>query len=67
MKITLSSPVKEILKQWPQTVELFLQFRMSCPGCCLAEFEYLENALHIYNIPKEPFLESLQKIIDKGK
>jgi len=53
--------------QWPQTVELFLHYRMSCPGCYLAEFEHLENALFVYNIPKEPFLESLKKIIELGK
>ena len=70
-QISLSSSVAEIFKCWPRVIELFTQYRMSCPGCYLSEFEELENALRIYGIPKEQFLESLQAIIEndfeKGK
>ncbi len=65
--VNLSSLVAEIFERWPNTVDLFMQNRMGCPGCYLAKFEELEGALSIYNISEDQFLEKLQKIIDEGK
>lgn len=65
-KITASSNIGEIFERWPNTVDLFLQFRMGCPGCYLSGFENLKTALQIYNIPYEPFLKNLLEIIEEG-
>ena len=59
----LSNVVAEIFERWPNTVNLFLQNRMSCPGCYLAKFEQLDGALLIYDIPSQEFLEALEQII----
>ncbi len=63
----ISSPVGILFERWPETVRLFTQNRMACPGCYLASFESLEGALQIYQINQAPFLKDIHKIItDSG-
>jgi hybrid cluster-associated redox disulfide protein len=64
-KVVLSSTIQEIFDQWPQTIGIFLQYRMSCPGCFLSYFEELEDALRVYDIPKQPFLEELYQVLQQ--
>ncbi len=66
-RVNLSSVVAEIFERWPNTVDLFVQHRMSCPGCYLAKFEPLNGALLIYNIPTQEFLEALEQIITESE
>jgi hybrid cluster-associated redox disulfide protein len=57
--LTLSMPVQEIVRQWPQSIPIFIKYRMSCVGCSLEAFESLAQALSNYTIPAEVFLEEL--------
>jgi hypothetical protein len=36
---------------------------MSCVGCTLADFMTLEDALEIYHLEKEPFIEQIKNAI----
>jgi hybrid cluster-associated redox disulfide protein len=60
---SLSSPIINLFECWPETVYLFIEHQMACPGCYLAKFESLEGALQIYQIEHEEFLPSLHEII----
>ncbi|MBN1668982.1 MAG: hypothetical protein JW862_17955 [Anaerolineales bacterium] len=51
------------MEAWPETVQVFLQHQMACPGCYLAEFDTLEGALQTYQVGPEPFLSDLQRIV----
>ena len=55
--------VQDIMIQWPQTIPVFLDHHMNCVGCSMAAFEVLEDALNIYNLSVEPFVEQLNSII----
>lgn len=57
--ITLDHFVAEILDQWPETIRLFLEYRMACVGCSLSSFDTLGDALRAYNLPQEKILEAL--------
>jgi len=63
-KITTMSNIGEILERWPHIAKIFLEHRMSCPGCYLSSFENLGEALKIYRVPVEPFVNSLNEAVD---
>lgn len=60
----LQMNVQEILDRWPDTVLVFIAYRMICVGCSMAAFVRLEEALHAYHIPPGPFLEHLQRSLE---
>jgi len=63
----LSRSVESLFEHWPETVQLFLQHQMACPGCHLAGFESLEGALKVYRIKHKPFLDDLNQIVAAHK
>jgi hybrid cluster-associated redox disulfide protein len=62
-QVSASQIVQDIMIRWPQTIPVFLGHRMNCVGCNMAAFEVLEDALDIYCLPVEPFMEQLNQII----
>ena len=63
----LSGSVESLFERWPETVQVFIQHQMACPGCYLAEFESLEGALEIYQVEPESFLAELKQIISENQ
>jgi len=66
MEENLVSPeqiVQDIMIRWPQTIPVFLAHRMNCVGCSMAAFEVLEDALNIYCLSADRFLELLNQAI----
>jgi len=66
-KITGDSNIDELLTQHPETVGVFLQHRMHCPGCLAARFETLSEACRIYRIALLPLLHELRAAISNGE
>jgi hybrid cluster-associated redox disulfide protein len=48
------------MRRWPQTVEVFLEWKMYCVGCPIAGFHTLEDACHAHGIERDVFLASLR-------
>jgi hybrid cluster-associated redox disulfide protein len=63
MPFSATTTVAELLRDWPETIPVFLRFNMACVGCGMAAFEHLADAAKIYNIPPEQFLERLNETI----
>ncbi len=59
--------ISEILDRWPEIIPIFLNHRMACVGCSLADFMTLEDALDIYHINMEPFIEEIENAIQTRK
>ena len=57
--------ISAILERWPEVIPVFLDHKMSCVGCSLADFMTLEDALEIYKLDKEPFIEQLTNVIEE--
>jgi hybrid cluster-associated redox disulfide protein len=55
--------ISAILERWPEVIPIFIQLKMSCVGCTLADFMTLEDALEIYHLEKEPFIEQIKNAI----
>lgn len=62
-KINKNTIIHEIFEQWPQTAALFNQYGMSCPGCFMDQFERLEAALGIYQVPVEAFMREINEMV----
>jgi len=55
--------VADLMREWPQTIPVFIHYRMDCVGCSMAAFERLADAARIYHVPVEAFFESLERSI----
>ncbi|MBF6612483.1 MAG: DUF1858 domain-containing protein [Chloroflexi bacterium] len=59
--------VADILDCWPQTVPVFMHYRLACIGCALARFELITDVAAIYGINPAGFLHELEQAIEDGK
>ncbi|MAT45717.1 MAG: disulfide oxidoreductase [Anaerolineaceae bacterium] len=66
-QVNKTTSIGEILNRWPKTAVLFNHHGMSCPGCYMNEFERLETALIIYQVPAETFLREINEMIQRGE
>ena len=61
--ISVDMSVAEIMNTWPQTVQLFLRYRMLCIGCEFSEFDTLNEVIKNYGFNSEKFLQELNDLI----
>jgi hybrid cluster-associated redox disulfide protein len=61
--LSLNMSVAELLERHPETIPIFMQFRMACVGCDIAAFETVAEALAIYHINRERFAAELTAIL----
>lgn len=59
--------IEELLHRWPQTAELFQDYQMACVGCVMAPFYSVLDAISIYDLDEEPFLNDLMQVIERGE
>jgi hybrid cluster-associated redox disulfide protein len=45
---------------WPATIRVFLDFRMGCVGCPIAEFHTVDDACKEHGVASEDFLAALR-------
>ena len=65
-QITRQSNIESILGRWPQTVSVFLRYKLACIGCTMAPFETLADVLSNYSLSEDQFLADIQKSISDG-
>jgi hybrid cluster-associated redox disulfide protein len=54
--------VDDVMHQWPATIRVFLDFRMSCVGCPIAGFHSIEDACREHGVDRESFLAALRAV-----
>ncbi len=62
-KITKNMSIAEVVKKYPQTIEVFFNYDLHCVGCVAAEFDTIESGAMIHGINVEYLLFDLNKII----
>ena len=65
--ISLQLTISDILERWPEVIPIFIKNKMACVGCSLSDFMTLEDALEIYHLEKEPFIEQIKQAIQTRK
>jgi hybrid cluster-associated redox disulfide protein len=51
--------VEEVMRRWPSTVRVFLDFRMNCVGCPISTFHSVDEACREHHIELDQFLSKL--------
>jgi hybrid cluster-associated redox disulfide protein len=51
--------VGDVMRRWPATVRVFLDFHMSCVGCPIAGFHDVDEACREHGVDRGSFLTAL--------
>lgn len=55
--------VDEVMRKWPWTIRIFIQFGMKCVGCPFGTFHSVDHACDEHGIEKVAFLAVLDETI----
>ncbi len=67
MKIKKEMKVGEVLRNHPETINVFMKYGLGCAGCPMSEPENLEEAASVHGIDPEDFLKELNDSLEDGK
>jgi hybrid cluster-associated redox disulfide protein len=54
--------VDEVMRRWPQTIRVFLDFGFGCVGCPIACFHSVEEASREHRADLEAFITALNAL-----
>lgn len=57
--LTTELPVDDVMRRWPTTIRVFIDFNMNCVGCPIATFHSVEEACHEHSLDLSIFFQSL--------
>ena len=64
MKINKEDIIADVLKEYPETAEVFKKFGMHCLGCPTATGESIEEAAGVHGLEVSEMLEALNKEVE---
>ncbi len=59
--ITKEMTIGEVIKRYPKTAFVFIDYGLHCVGCPMAKPETIEEAVGFHRIDLKKFLEDLNK------
>lgn len=62
-KITKDMNIVDIVKNYPETLEVFAKYGLGCIGCAAARFENLEAGAKVHGIDVDQFVEELNEAL----
>lgn len=62
-KITKEMTISDVVKKYPQTIEVFFNYELHCVGCFAAEFDTVESGAKVHGVNVEHLLYDLNKKI----
>ena len=54
-------PLEDLMREWPQTISVFMRHRMLCVGCLVSPFHTVTDACAEYQLDEEVFLAELMR------
>ena len=60
--ITKEMGLMDVIKKYPQTVQVFQKHGLGCIGCALANFETVEQGAMSHGMELDPLLEDLNEM-----
>lgn len=60
---TLDMTVDQIMKHWPASIRVFIDFRMNCVGCPIASFHSVDEAGREHAVDVVALLDALQRAV----
>lgn len=62
-KITADMSIKEVVKNYPQTIRVFLEHGLMCFGCAVAQFESLRDGAIAHGIDVDALIADLNQAV----
>jgi hybrid cluster-associated redox disulfide protein len=62
--ITGDEPIGQVLKDYPQTLRVFLSHGLMCVGCAVARFENIRDGATAHGINVEALLNDLNAALE---
>jgi hybrid cluster-associated redox disulfide protein len=66
-KITKEMKIDEVLKKYPETVEIFVKNGFHCIGCAVASLESIEDGARVHGIDTDKLVGELNAAIKEKK
>jgi len=63
--VTKQILISEVIKKYPQTAQIFLEYGLHCIGCAFAKDETIEEAAKIHQVNLNDLILSLNRAIEK--
>jgi hybrid cluster-associated redox disulfide protein len=61
--ITKDMVISEVLDNYPQTIEVFIEFGFQCIGCAAAEFETIQEGATTHDIDIDELIDALNEVV----
>lgn len=58
-RITQDLLVDDVMRLWPNTIRIFLDYHFACPGCPIGSFHSVSDACREYEADLATFLDRL--------
>ena len=62
-KITKDMGILEVVQQYPETIEAFMNSGMGCIGCAAAHFENIEQGALAHGIDVDELITALNDVV----
>ncbi|WP_368488816.1 DUF1858 domain-containing protein [Clostridium sp. BJN0013] len=66
MKIIKDMTISEVVRNYPESVEVLFSFGMGCVGCPSAQAETIEEACKVHNMDVEKLIKALNEATKRG-
>lgn len=61
MSVESHELVDDVMRRWPATIRVFLDFRMRCVGCPIGCFHDVDDACREHGADRDAFLRALRR------
>ncbi|MBP8645668.1 MAG: DUF1858 domain-containing protein [Syntrophobacteraceae bacterium] len=65
MKLDLNMTVRELLRDHPSAMDVFIERKMLCVGCPAQAFHTLGDVVRLYGLDGESFMASLDQHVQQ--
>jgi hybrid cluster-associated redox disulfide protein len=62
MAVEFDDLVDDVMRGAPETIRVFLQFRMGCVGCPIACYHTVDDACREHGVNRDAFLDALRSV-----
>ena len=66
-KVDKKMSFREIIEEYPESIEVLLESGMHCFGCPMAQMETLEEGAMVHGLNPDELVEKINKEISKNK
>lgn len=64
MKILKDMTIGEVVRNYPESIEVLMDFGMGCVGCPSAQAETIEEASKVHDMDVKQLIDALNKAVE---